>query len=297
GHTFNGWFTASTGGSKVTFPYTVGAADVTLYAQYTANKYVLSYDVATNGATSTKPADEQVTFDTLATKPADAVKTGYTFVGWFDAATGGTQWNFATSKMPANAVKLYAQFTINSYTMTFDNDGATTTQTVVYDTLATEPTAPTKTGFTFAGWFDAQTGGTKWNFTTNKMPASNKTLYAQYTRNNYTLTFNDQGTTTTQTVAFDALVVEPATVPTKSGYTFSGWFDAATGGTKWNFATNKMPASNKTLYAQFTADDQNITFDANGGSGAPATLTQPTDSSVNLDALTNPTRAGYSFVG
>ncbi|TLG76743.1 hypothetical protein FEZ08_03765 [Culicoidibacter larvae] len=299
GHTFNGWFTASTGGSKVTFPYTVGAADVTLYAQYTANKYVLSYDVATNGATSTKPADEQVTFDTLATKPADAVKTGYTFTGWFTAATGGTQWNFATSKMPANAVQLYAQFTINSYTMTFDNDGATTTQTVVYDTLATEPTAPTKTGFTFAGWFDAQTGGTKWNFATNKMPASNKTLYAQYTRNNYTLTFNDQGTTSTQTVAFDALVVEPATVPTKSGYTFSGWFDAATAGTKWNFATSKMPASNKTLYAQFTADDQTITFDVNGGLGTskPANLVQPTDSSVDLDAVAIPTRAGYTFVG
>ncbi|TLG71093.1 hypothetical protein FEZ08_11575 [Culicoidibacter larvae] len=297
GYTFTGWFTAATGGSKVTFPYTVGTMDVMLYAQYTANKYVLSYDVATNGATSTKPADEQVTYDTVATAPADAVKTGYTFTGWFDAATGGTQWNFATSKMPANDMKLYAQFTINSYTMTFDNDAVTTTQTVVYDTLVTEPTAPIKTGFTFVGWFDAQTGGTKWNFATNKMPASNKTLYAQYTRNNYTLTFNDQGTTSTQTVAFDALAVEPATVPTKSGYTFSGWFDAATGGTKWNFATNKMPASNKTLYAQFTADDQNITFDANGGTGAPATLTQPTDSSVNLDALTNPTRAGYTFVG
>ncbi|MBC8862754.1 InlB B-repeat-containing protein, partial [Escherichia coli] len=78
------------------------------------------------------------------TEPAKPVKEGYTFVGWFDAQTGGTKWNFSTDKMPTNDIDLYAQFSINSYTATFDNDGVTTSQTVDYQGLLQEPTAPTK---------------------------------------------------------------------------------------------------------------------------------------------------------
>ncbi|EHD1677595.1 LPXTG cell wall anchor domain-containing protein [Listeria monocytogenes] len=66
------------------------------------------------------------------------------------------------------------------YTVTFDVDGATTNETLEADTLLTEPTPPTKEGYTFTGWFDAKTNGTKWNFETDKMPAKDITLYAQF---------------------------------------------------------------------------------------------------------------------
>ncbi|EAC3748266.1 LPXTG cell wall anchor domain-containing protein [Listeria monocytogenes] len=67
----------------------------------------------------------------------------------------------------------------------------------------------------------------------------------------YTVTLNVDGTETQEDVAVDALVPEP-TEPTKEGYTFMGWFDAKTGGTQWDFATDKMPANDVTLYARFT---------------------------------------------
>ncbi|PRZ66578.1 internalin, partial [Listeria monocytogenes] len=104
----------------------------------------------------------------------------YTFTGWYDAKTGGTKWDFTTNTMPARDLTLYAQFSVNSYQATFDVDGATTEETVDYQALLTEPTAPTKEGYTFTGWYDAKTGGTKWDFTTNTMPARNLTLYAQF---------------------------------------------------------------------------------------------------------------------
>lgn len=66
------------------------------------------------------------------------------------------------------------------YTVTFDVDGVTTNETLEADTLLTEPTPPTKEGYTFAGWYDAKTNGTKWNFETDKMPAKDITLYAQF---------------------------------------------------------------------------------------------------------------------
>ncbi|MBC2185495.1 LPXTG cell wall anchor domain-containing protein [Listeria sp. FSL L7-0253] len=142
-----------------------------------------------------------------------------------------------------------------AFTAVFDVDGKQTSVTVGANELIKEPAAPTKEGYTFTGWYDAKTGGTKWDFATDKMPAEDITLYAQFTINSYTATFDIDGKTTTQKVAYQALLNEP-TVPTKAGYTFKGWYDAKTGGTKWDFATGKMPAENITLYAQFTKNDE-----------------------------------------
>ncbi|HHT6778897.1 TPA: InlB B-repeat-containing protein, partial [Listeria monocytogenes] len=89
----------------------------------------------------------------------------------------------STDKMPTNDIDLYAQFSINSYTATFDNDGVTTSQTVDYQGLLKEPTTPTKAGYTFKGWYDEKTDGKKWDFATDKMPANDITLYAQFTKN------------------------------------------------------------------------------------------------------------------
>lgn len=61
---------------------------------------------------------------------------------------------FATSKMPAKNITLYAQYSANSYTATFDVDGKTTTQAVDYQGLLKEPKTPTKAGYTFKGWYD-----------------------------------------------------------------------------------------------------------------------------------------------
>ncbi|EBF5168210.1 LPXTG cell wall anchor domain-containing protein [Listeria monocytogenes] len=286
GYTFIGWYDAETGGKKWDFANDLmPGKNVTLYARFASKTYPMTFD---NGGVTTT---ETVDYDGLAEEPTTPTKAGYTFDGWYDAETGGKKWDFAQDKMPANPVTLYARFTMNNYTATFNNDGTTTTQTVDYQEALTEPTEPTKDGYTFDGWYDAQTGGTKWNFATNKMPANNITLYARYSVKSYTATFDKEGTTTTQTANYDSLLTEPA-APTKDGYTFDGWYDAETGGTKWNFETNKMPAKNVTLYARFTVKSYTATFDKDG-----TTTTQ----TVNYDSLiqepTAPTKDGYTFTG
>ncbi|EOD4727146.1 LapB repeat-containing protein [Listeria monocytogenes] len=138
--------------------------------------------------------------------------------------------------------------------VTFDVDGVQTTESHEVGELVSEPLTPTKEGYNFIGWYDAKTGGNKWNFATDKMPANDITLYAQFSINQYTATFDVDGKTTKQMVDYQALLMEPAK-PTKEGYTFTGWYDAKTGGNKWHFATGKMPANNLTLYAQFTKQE------------------------------------------
>ncbi|ECL0265103.1 InlH/InlC2 family class 1 internalin [Listeria monocytogenes] len=167
-----------------------------------------------------------------------------------------------------------------AYTAVFDVDGKQTSMTVGANELIKEPTAPTKEGYTFTGWYDAKTGGNKWDFSTDKMPAENITLYAQFTINSYTASFDNDGKITTQKVTYQSLLEEPA-APTKTGYTFKGWYDAKTGGAKWDFATGKMPAGNITLYAQFTKNDS-----PNPNDPAPNTPTG------NGDGTSNPSNSG-----
>ncbi|ECB9836507.1 LPXTG cell wall anchor domain-containing protein, partial [Listeria monocytogenes] len=112
-----------------------------------------------------------------------STKQGYVFTGWYDARSGGTKWDFATDKMPDKDMTLYAQYSKQSYKVIFDNAGNKNEKSVQFETLVKEPTAPTKQGYTFTGWYDAETGGTKWDFKNDKMPASDLTLYARYEKN------------------------------------------------------------------------------------------------------------------
>lgn len=75
------------------------------------------------------------------------------------------------------------------YEMIFDIDGTKTSEKVEQDSFITAPPSPTKEGYTFTGWYDAPTGGTEWDFATDKMPAKDITLYAQFSKNS-----SDEGT-------------------------------------------------------------------------------------------------------
>ncbi|ENR7953401.1 LapB repeat-containing protein [Listeria monocytogenes] len=66
--------------------------------------------------------------------------------------------------------------------VTFDVDDVQTTESLEAGELISEPLSPTKEGYTFIGWYDSKTGGNKWDFTTDKMPAYNIILYAQFSK-------------------------------------------------------------------------------------------------------------------
>ncbi|HAA7017160.1 TPA_asm: LPXTG cell wall anchor domain-containing protein [Listeria monocytogenes] len=278
-------------------------------------RYTFKQDVAVGSTTSSytgiiiqplnEPVDYNVTFnidgntsevktvteEDLIPEPTNPTKQGYTFDGWYDAETGGTKWDFTTGQMPANDLMLYAHFSVNSYQVNFDIDGAVMNEAVVYDTLLNEPTAPTKQGYTFDGWYDAETGGNKWDFKTMKMPANDVTLYAHFTVSSYQVNFDIDGAVTNEAIVYDALLNEPAT-PTKQGYTFDGWYDAETVGNKWDFKTMKMPANDVTLYAHFTINNYQANFDIDGA---------VTNETITYDTLLNeptaPTKQGFLFDG
>ena len=112
------------------------------------------------------------------------------------------------------------------------------------------------------------------------------TIKAKWTVNQYTLTFDTNGGSTTAPITQDygTAITAPAD-PTKTGYTFAGWTPAIP-------AT--MPAENMTIKAKWTVNQYTLTFDTNGGS-AIAPITQ--DYGTAITAPAEPTKTGYTFAG
>jgi uncharacterized repeat protein (TIGR02543 family) len=210
----------------------------------------------------------------------DLVNTGYAFAGWNTQAdgSGAVQTEGSTFTMGASNVTLYAQWTINTYTVTFDSQGgsAVDPQTVEHGGLATEPTAPRWTGHTFGGWYKESGCINSWNFDTDTVTA-NVTLYAKWTINTYTVTFDSQGgsAVSSQTVKFGRKAAEPED-PTKTGYTFAGWAETPTGAVAYlDEASYTMGTENVTLYAKWTINTYTVIYN-----GMPNGLSTPTPSSI-----------------
>ena len=178
GYNFTGWFIDKACTMPYNFSDTVmnnfdpTGSPLILYAGWSTVP-VTTYTVTFNANGAPNPPAQSVPAGTAATRPADPVKTGYTFGGWYN---GAAAWNF-NDPVTAN-LTLTAQWTINTYTVAFDSAGgsAVATQTVQYNAAATAPAAPTRANYNFAGWY---LGGSLYNFSTPV--TANITLVAQWT--------------------------------------------------------------------------------------------------------------------
>ncbi|MBQ4198506.1 MAG: leucine-rich repeat protein [Kiritimatiellae bacterium] len=210
----------------------------------------------------------------------EATLTGYTFKGWFTAATNGYE-VAATNTMGDADATVYAQWTINQYTITFAVDGATyAVVTNDYGAAVTAPEAPAKTGYTFAGW-DPELPET--------MPAEDLSFTAQWTANRYTLTFDSNGGSDVAAItgSCGADVKTPA-APTKTGYTFTGWEPEV---------PKTIPASNLTHVAQWRVNSYSVAFDSNGGDAGEMDAASWTYGAETNLAVCAFTRTGYTFAG
>ena len=199
GHTFDGWYTAATGGSKVTETTTATKTTAhTLYAHWTANTYTITYNK--NSGTITNESNyTSYTYGTGLTLPTPT-RTGYTFGGWYTDSnfTGTAETKISTTATGAKTY--YAKWTANTYTVTYNKNSGTITNesnytSYTYGTGLTLPT-PTRTGYTFGGWYTGSglTGTAVTEISTTATGA--KTYYAKWTDKTApvigTLTYNYQ---------------------------------------------------------------------------------------------------------
>jgi len=183
GYTFDGWFTAADGGEQITTG-TVFTEDATVYAHWTAEgpggePGAITVTFNANGGSVTPAGAATGADGTLSSLPTPT-RTGYTFDGWFTAATGGTEVTVNT-EFTANAT-VYAHWTLVTYTVTFNANGGSTTPdpmtTAEGGKLASLPAGPDRADYTFDGWFTAAAGGEQ--ITTGTVFTKDTTIYAHW---------------------------------------------------------------------------------------------------------------------
>jgi len=304
---FNGWYTKATNDGIKINPTTVYTANTTIYAwwipvftvTFNANGGTIDPDVETSAKTN--PAD-----GTLAALPAAPTRDGYTFDGWYTAATGGT-------KIPDGYVfqkntTIYAQWKIINYMITFSNtnpdagtiaDNKRSDMTGAGWKLAKLPALTPKTGYTSGAWYNDETNGNP--VTTSTVFSEPTTIYARWTPTSYTISYSGmEGATATppnptKYTIEDAVTLSP---PKKPANTFIGW--------TWSGQKEKEPQTsvsidqgstgNKAFTANWTVRILNITFQDDD-----TTFYRETGTSANAGKVasipTLKTKNGYTFDG
>lgn len=385
GYHFDSWNTKADGtGTKYTNSQSVtnltaaNNGTVTLYARWSANTAVLHYNG--NGGTPSGNAGvsgnkNTVTYDSgNYWTGSSAARTGYTFTGYFTAASGGTQvfgangnaangtgyWNsnkWCWTGANGSTIELYAQWKITSYTITYNSRGGSAVasasraygsavgnangQLVTANTLpngnaggasslkwGNEDVVIKKTaagsggryysfgsltpGKTYTWTLVAKGSGTWESVGQEQGGIKSIALAGSYQTFTHTFTANSNqykafvfyANSASAEIDIKSLSLQEGGVSmpttTRPGYTFNGWYTAASGGTKIT-GTEAMPANNVTYYAQWKVITYTINYDLNKGDGTTTpTQTNPKKTYTVEDAdftLVNPTRSGYTFAG
>ena len=271
---FLGWDTSSAG-TKADY---VGGdkyyknADITLYA-YWQPHYTIVFNGNTNTGGST--ANQGMTYSVAKNLNANGfTKTGYNFNGW-NTNSSGTGTNYSNQQSvnnltstPGGTFNLYAKWKAKELTVTLNKNGGsggTDSVTAKYDSAMPSATMPSRTGFTFAGYYDtsATSGGTQYYTSTGGSARTwnkeqNSTLYARWNERTATLTYNanGHGTAPSSVTMRYTTATNAASAITATDYVFAGWNTKSDwSGTIYSAgsqvkAENVIP-SNMTLYAMW----------------------------------------------
>ncbi len=223
--------------------------------------------------------------------------TGYSFVDWSGDTSSAE--NPLTITMDSDKT-ITANIAINTYVVTFDSQGGSSvaSQNVNYGGTVNPPAAPTRTGYTFENWYREAACANLWDFAAETI-SSDTVIYANWTIDTYTVTFDPRGGTPTppsQDVIFGGLVTRPVTDPAKTGEVFHGWYQDEACTDAWVFETDTVP-SDITIYAGWATLDQHLesvgTYAPVGG--VPYAQTFTADKSGSLDMVSFTLHNNYAF--
>ena len=275
-----------------------------------------NYSVQFNIDRGSSVPNQTIASGGFAVRPNNPTKTGYTFDNWYSDSNKTVLFDFTEQSITSDTT-IYAKWTANTYMVTFDKQGGiggSDSVTATYDSaMPVITTMPTRTGYKFSGFCDASTGGTKYYYNDLTIAktwdkTSDTTLYAQWKAITTTVSFNANGGSNAPSgvaATYDSAMPVITTMPTRTGYEFSGFFDASTGGTKYynNDLTSAKTwdkTSDTTLYAQWKVQTYSITYKDIGNEEFSGTFDTdyPTSHTYGTETvLINPTKVSYIFAG
>ncbi|SDI89069.1 InlB B-repeat-containing protein [Proteiniclasticum ruminis] len=249
GYTFEGWYTEAALENKWDFEKdTIPAEHITLHAKWSANtntKYVVNHYKEKLDGTYELEDQEEFTgiTDTEITAPVKI------YIGFSVDRTHEDE--FATGIIDGSGtLELSLYYQRDSFEVVFkDWDGTVLKEvTLKYESGAKAPTGMTREGYTFTHWDEDFTKITE-----------DLEVKAIYTINQYDVSFEENGGSEVLNLRQDFnTLIESNTATSRIGYTFEGWFTDAALETEWDFAVDKVPAQNITLYAKWSAKTDTV---------------------------------------
>lgn len=252
---------------------------------YDINKKVGTFSIASGTKTITK------------TNSAQTISFGCSMA--FNLTWSGT---YGGTKSASGSISVPA---ITTYTVSYNangGSGAPSSQSKRHGTNITlSSTKPTRTGYTFQGW-GTSASDTSVDYAAGATYSNNAsvTLYAIWKIITYTVSYDANGGTgapSAQTKTYGVNITLSSTKPTRTGYTFQGW-GTSSGATSASYQPGATYSNNAaiTLYAVWKIITYTVSYNANGGSGAPSAQTKTYGQTLTLSS-TRPTRTNYTFQG
>ncbi len=301
---FSGWSLQAVGGVLYQPGETVKInKETTIYANWKPAKYELAFNANTgSGYMDSVICDHE---EPCLIPNNSFTKENNTFNGWSLTSGGGASYTSGGNIIINKNTTLYAVWALKKYNLNFN--GNTSTSGTMSPVKCEHDKACTisnnlflKTGHTFAGWSTTSSGAVSYANNGSIKITSDMTLYAKWTPNTYSVTYNANGGSggpANQTKTYGVNLSLSTAAPARTGYTFASWNTNASGtGNAYAPGANYTANAALALYAKWTPNKYTISFNANGGSGAPGAQTKTHDVILTLSAV-QPTKTGYTFMG
>ena len=290
--------------------YFADSTTLTLHCKYTPKLYQVSYYGADDKYISDVSGKYSYSKLLASIEPTtDPTKDGYEFVKWNYYTAKDKRATYTGKAVTDAMLYAYAEFTPIEYTLTFDANNGTFSDTTItksfnayYDADITNElsniTAPTRVGYKFLGWATENNATAAVEVPTTM--SKTMTYYAVWQKETYNVNLNVDGVVTKNTYTYGAELTEPTA--SKDGYDFDGWFTEKDGGTEVTFTENGKvkdlgaDGAEITAYAHFTAKTYTATFYFNDGTAGYYNTQAATDEAIKTPE-NNPERTGYTFEG
>jgi uncharacterized repeat protein (TIGR02543 family) len=298
GYTFSGWFSDSEFTQQIETISEGSHENITLYAKWDAIKYPIIYSGVYDGDNPNLPEysiEDNIVFE-------DAVRNGYTFAGWF-ADAAHTQQIYEIAEGSTGEIVLYAKWEKVIYSISYAlNGGAQNPENITeYDieTPLFELKSPTRTGYSFSGWFYTSdfSGIAVVNIAGGEY--GNLGLFAKWNSDVYQITYNLNGFGENSPDNPPQYTFEDADIqifkPYRSGY-FGYWYDNPQfeGYEVTQIPHNSTGAIN--LYCKWDIAVYTVSYNSEGGKNNDENPNHY-DITTPLFTLLPPIRIGWEFNG
>jgi|GEM_PF-6069811 len=297
GYDFVGWYI---GDRKVEEGFKINQS-YTFTAKFEAIEYTINYEL--NGGKNSTENPMSYTIESDSFSFAVPTRTGYKFSGWYETEDFAGSSTAGIESGSFGDKTLYAKWEAVSYTISYVLNGGENSSenrseyTIESDSITLA--SPSKTGATFLGWYETE------NFSGSKITSipkgsvGNKTFYAKWNFITYSISYelnggtNAAGNPTSYTTGSDTVAILN---PTRSGYSFSGWYKTS------DFSGNSVSEiesgsfGNITLYAKWEAISYTISYVLNGGENSSENRSEYTIESDSI-TLASPSKNGATFLG